>query len=104
VAIYRTTGSGAFANDFGLRDQLRRAAVSIPSNIAEGDERETDKESVRYLYIAKGSSAEVQTQLIIAGEIGHLPAGEVERLIASAEEISRMLSALIKARSVSFRS
>jgi four helix bundle protein len=103
VEVYRVTGSGAFAQDFGLRDQLRRAAVSVPSNIAEGDERETDKESVRYLYIAKGSSAEVQTQLIIAGEIGYLPPAEVQRLLTLAEEISRMLSALIKARSVSFR-
>ena len=49
-----------------MRDQIRRAAVSVPSNIAEGDERNTDKESVRFLYIAKGSLAELRTQMDIA--------------------------------------
>ncbi len=65
VYIYKLTNTGSFSKDFGLRDQIRRAAVSIPSNIAEGDERDTNKESVRFLYIAKGSLAELLTQLEI---------------------------------------
>ena len=58
--------------DFGLRDQVRRSAVSVASNLAEGDERDTDKESVRYFFIAKGSVAELRTQLQIAHESGYL--------------------------------
>ena len=57
IFVYRLTAKGAFLKDHGLRDQMRRAAVSIPSNIAEGDELNTDKQSVNYFYIAKGSSA-----------------------------------------------
>ena len=72
VYIYRLTSEGAFLKDYGLRDQMRRAAVSIPSNIAEGDELGTDKQSVRYFYTAKGSSAELLTQAIIASEVGYL--------------------------------
>lgn len=55
VAIYKITNQEPFLKDFGFKDQIRRAAVSIPSNIAEGDERDTDKEAVRFLFIAKGS-------------------------------------------------
>src|SRR5436190_24350165 len=72
--IYRASATGYLSRDFGLRDQLRRAAVSIPSNIAEGDERDTNRGSVRFLYIAKGSLAELRTQLEIARDIGSLPA------------------------------
>jgi four helix bundle protein len=72
VEVYQLTNSTAFAKDYGLKDQMRRAAVSIPSNIAEGDERETDKEAIRYFFIAKGSAAELITQAIIAREIGYI--------------------------------
>ena len=72
VYIYQVTDKEPFSKDYGLRDQIRRAAVSIASNIAEGDERETDREAVRYFYIAKGSSAEVLTQATIAFEIGYI--------------------------------
>ena len=56
VYLYRLTGKGAFAKDYSLKDQIRRAGVSIPSNIAEGDELSTDKQAIRFFYIAKGSS------------------------------------------------
>ena len=69
VSIYKITADGDLAKDFGLKDQLRRAAISIPSNLAEGDERDTDKDAVRFFYIAKGSIAELRTQLQIAFEI-----------------------------------
>jgi four helix bundle protein len=72
IYIYRLTNQGLFLKDFGLRDQIRRAAVSISSNIAEGDELNTDKQSVKYFYTAKGSAAEVLTQSVIAFEIGYI--------------------------------
>ena len=98
VMIYRLTSCGPLARDFGLWDQLRRAAVSIPSNIAEGDERDTNKDSVRFLYIAKGSLAELRTQLEIARDIGVLDSSDYLAAEASCAEIGRMLGSLIKAR------
>ncbi len=102
VYIYKITNIGNFGKDYSLKDQIRRAAVSIPSNIAEGDERKTDKEAVRFFYIAKGSSAEVLTQAIIAFEIGYLNKDTFELLEQRCKEISGMLSNLIKARSKTF--
>ena len=61
VYIYKNTTLGEFSKDYGLRDQIGRAAVSIPSNIAEGDELGTDKQSIRFFHTAKGSSAEALT-------------------------------------------
>ena len=78
---------------------MRRSAVSVPSNIAEGDERDTDRDSVRFFYIAKGSLAELITQLEIAGEVGFLTTGQVAPLARECSELGRMLGALIKARS-----
>jgi len=66
VFIYRLTGKESFNRDFSLRDQIRRAAVSIPSNITEGDELDTNKQAIKHFYIAKGSSAEVLTQAVVA--------------------------------------
>ncbi len=99
VFIYRVASSGDISRDYGLRDQIRRAAVSIPSNIAEGDERKTDREAVRYFYIAKGSSAEVLTQAIIAYEIGYIQKEVFEEIEERCKEISGMLAKLIAARS-----
>jgi four helix bundle protein len=87
------------SKDFGLRDQIRRSAVSIASNIAEGDERETDKESVRFFYIAKGSLAELRTQLMIALEIGYLDKDEFAKIELDCSEIGKMLGGIIKHRS-----
>ncbi len=101
VAVYHATATGPLAKDFGLRDQIRRAAVSIPSNIAEGDERDTNKDSVRFLFIAKGSLAELRTQLEIARDIGALAQPDHASLEATCAEIGRMLGSLIKARSQS---
>jgi four helix bundle protein len=72
VEIYTLTSARAFLRDYSLRDQLRKSAVSIASNIAEGKERETVSELVRYLYIAKGSAGELWAQLHIAGKVGYL--------------------------------
>lgn len=99
VYIYQATKTGEFCKDFGLRDQIRRAAVSIASNIAEGDERDTNKDSVRFLYMAKGSLAEVITQTIIAQEIGYLPDDTYKHITLEGEALGKMLGSLIKARS-----
>ena len=98
VYIYQLTNQGSFERDFGLKDQIRRAAVSIPSNIAEGDERNTNKESIRFFYIAKGSLAEVVTQTIIAREIGYLSDSIYNELIDECSIIGKMLGKLIKVR------
>jgi four helix bundle protein len=95
VQVYVATKD---VKDFSLRDQIRRAAVSIPSNIAEGDERDTDKDSVRFFFIAKGSLAEPRTQIEIAVEVGLIPAASAEPLLVSAASLGRRLGALIKAR------
>ena len=95
VEIYKLTGQGPFDKDWGLRDQIRRAAVSIPSNIAEGFERESSAEFKRFLLIAKGSCGELRTQLYIAQALGYIAKLEVERLIGECIEISSMISSLI---------
>jgi four helix bundle protein len=99
VAIYQLSKGAAFAREFALADQMRRAAISIPSNIAEGDERDTDRDAVRFLYIAKGSVAELRTQLDLANKVGLLSDTDCSNFDQQAEEIARMLRGLIKARS-----
>jgi len=84
--------------DFGFKDQITRSSLSIPSNIAEGFERDSNKEFIRFLYIAKGSCGELRTQLKIAIEIGYLEEELGESLFHDAEEISYMLNAFIKKR------
>ena len=95
-AVYSATRQGAFAKDFGLRDQLQRAAVSIMSNIAEGFERGTNKEFVQFLHIAKGSAGEVRSLLYVAFEIGYLDERTFKIMTDSAISISRRLSKFIK--------
>ncbi len=99
VEIYRLTDQGRFCNDYGLRDQIRRASVSVPSNIAEGDDLESDKQSIKYFYIARGSLAELRTQLLISREIEYLSDEIFEELEKRCEKISAMLIGLIKHRS-----
>ncbi len=95
--IYSTTNSGEFARDFGLRDQIRRASVSVMSNIAEGFERGGgDKEFARYLSIAKGSAGEVRSQLYVALDVGYLTQTEFDEFTQLATEISRLLSAFMQ--------
>ena len=98
VEIYRLTFNDLFSRDFRFRDQIRSAAVSVPSNIAEGDELNTNKQSIRHFYIAKGSVAEVITQLIIAHEIHYISDQEKEYFLQNYEHLSHMLANLIKAR------
>jgi len=94
--VYQISGEGQFARDFGLRDQRRRACVSIMSNIAEGYERSGTKEFVQFLSVAKGSVGEVRSQLYVALDQEYISQVTFEHLIGEAMEISRMLSGLMK--------
>lgn len=98
VYIYSVTGNGEFSRDFGLRDQIRRAGVSIASNIAEGDELNTNKQAVHFFFIAKGSTAEVLTQAIISHEIGYIDSQVLAHIQEECDAISCMLTKLIQAR------
>ncbi len=98
VFVYKMTLTGDFSKDFGLRDQIRRAAVSVPSNIAEGDNLGTDKQSVRHFYYARGSAAEILTQAIIASEIGYMTTFQFNHIETECQAISGMLTRLIQAR------
>ena len=82
--------------DYGFKDQICRASVSVPSNIAEGMERDSVKETIHFLHIAKGSCAEVRTQIIIACRVGYLEKTMANEMLARAKSISRMLHGLIK--------
>ncbi|NLA48125.1 MAG: four helix bundle protein [Bacteroidales bacterium] len=98
VKIYDISKKQSLSKDYGLKDQIQRAAVSIPANIAEGDELGTDKQSIRHFYIAKGSSAELQTLLIIANQIGYIENPVTDELLNECYIISVMLAKIIKAR------
>lgn len=94
--VYGMTREGAFARDFGLRDQIQRAAVSIMSNIAEGFERGGDKEFARYLTIAKGSAGEVRSQLFVASDLGYIDQDTFVQMGRRCVDISSMLAGLIR--------
>src|SRR5438034_2458803 len=98
VSIYKLSDHGPMKRDYGLVDQMRRSAVSVPSNIAEGDERDTDKDSVRHFFIAKGSLAELITQLEVAKDVGLVSSADVQPIAQECDEVGKMLGALIKAR------
>jgi four helix bundle protein len=94
--IYRITEKFPPSEIYGLTNQMRRAAVSIPSNIAEGQERNSAKEFRQFLAIALGSVAEIETQLIIAKEIHYLTEAEVEPFVAIIDRLRKMTRGLIK--------
>jgi four helix bundle protein len=93
--IYLVTDQGKFSKDFGLRDQIRRASVSIMSNIAEGCERSGNGEFGQFLAMAKGSAGEVRAQLYVAFDQGYLERNVFEELLGTAAQISRMLNGLM---------
>lgn len=91
---YTVTRSFPKEEQFGLTSQIRRAATSVPANIAEGQGRESTKEFLKHLSIARGSLKELETHLLLSQRIGFLDPTTVERLLGLAEEIGRMLSGL----------
>ena len=94
--VYRISSTGEFARDFGLRDQIRRASVSIVSNIAEGFERDGDKEFLQFLSMAKGSCGEVRAQLYVALDQHYITDAQFSAISDKTLNISQMLSGLIK--------
>jgi four helix bundle protein len=92
--IYGITRSFPSDERFGLTSQLRRAAVSIPSNIAEGHERRSTADYIRFVSIAEGSLAEARTQLLIARDLGYCSDSHIEPTMRELDEIRRMLNAL----------
>ena len=84
--------------DFGFRDQITRSSLSIPSNVAEGFERESQKECLAFLSYAKGSCGELRTPIYLGMDIGYIEANNGERWLAETREISSMLSGLMKTK------
>lgn len=94
--VYKITGSFPKEERYSLTSQIRRAAVSIPSNIAEGAARQTKKEFANYLHMAQGSLSELDTQLEIANGLEYLSANEWQRLNKQMERIDKMITGLIR--------
>ena len=92
--VYTITAKFPCEEKYGLNSQIQRAVISIPSNIAEGSGRTTDKEFIRFLDIAAASSYELETQLILANDLGFIPKNELKLLIEQLNEIQKMLHGL----------
>ncbi len=92
--VYKVTQIGKFASDYGLKDQMRRAAVSIMANIAEGFERGRPSEFHQFLSVAKGSCAEVRSQLYVALDAGYLAEADFNSLMNEAKEVGQILGGL----------
>jgi four helix bundle protein len=93
--IYAASRNSSFAKDYGLRDQIRRASISIAGNIAEGFESQSNPSFVRYLASARGSAAEVRAQLYLALDLGYISNPKFSNLISQAESISRQITGLM---------
>lgn len=93
VDIYKTT---AELKDYGFKDQLTRSALSIPSNLAEGLERQSNKEQKQFVSIARGSAAELKTQIYIGIEIGYIPKDKGHLWIREIKDITAMIQGLMK--------
>jgi four helix bundle protein len=95
VKIYQITKGEKFRRDYSLVDQIRRASISVSSNIAEGFERGSRKEFIQFMYIAKGSLAEIRSQLQIAFELGYISKDNLKLLLSQSHDLSNQLGAFI---------
>lgn len=94
--LYDVTSEQRFSRDFALRDQLRRAIVSVSSNIVEGFEKSNNNEFIRYLKIAKGSSGEVKNQVYVAHAVGYIDKERLDDLLSKLNNLSSKIASLIK--------
>ena len=95
IEVYRLLKFLPKEETYALSDQMRRSVVSVPSNIAEGYARKTTKEYLKFLSIANGSRAELETQLILCSKIGYLKDTEIEEALHMSEEIGKMMSTIM---------
>ncbi|HBD02304.1 MAG: TIGR02436 family protein [Microgenomates group bacterium GW2011_GWC1_46_16] len=101
VMIYQLVSNFPKFEQYGLSDQMRRSAVSVTSNIAEGFGRQTAKEKGQYYYLAKGSLTELRNQLYVARDVGYVTLTEVNKILIIMEEVYKMLFGLIKTTKLS---
>jgi four helix bundle protein len=94
-SIYAISSTSLFLKDYGLRDQIRRASVSIASNIAEGSESQNNSSFCRFLYSARASAAEVRTQLYLALDLNYISGADCKQLVSQAESIGRQIKGFI---------
>ena len=94
--LYEISNNGLFDKDYDLKRQIRRASISVSSNIAEGFERNTDKEFIQFLYYAKGSAGEVRSQLFLSLDLNYINKDDFDGLYKKITEISKMISGMIK--------
>jgi four helix bundle protein len=96
LKLYKVTKVFPKEEIYGLRSQIRRSSVSVPSNIAEGYGRKTTPDYIRSLYVAYGSNSELETQILLAGDLKYIKAERLKDILEDIAEIERMLKALIK--------
>ena len=96
IRLYQTTAKFPVEERYGLTSQIRRSAVSIPSNIAEGYGRRTTADYIRFLYIAYGSLCELETQIMLSSDLNYVTDGNIEDILMDISELERMLKALIR--------
>jgi four helix bundle protein len=96
LEVYRITAGFPKDEKFGLTSQIRRSVVSVPSNIAEGYGRKTTADYIKFLYIAYGSNCELETQIMLSGDLDYIDSDIVKVLMDEINEVERMLKALIK--------
>lgn len=96
ITIYKLTNETELKRDYGLKDQMRRAAVSVTSNIAEGHERGSKNQFVYFLNVSRGSCAELRSQLILSRDLGYISFEACEKLKTDLIEVSKMIMGLIK--------
>ncbi|MFA5794876.1 MAG: four helix bundle protein [Candidatus Brocadiia bacterium] len=94
--VYSLTKQTLFKNDFGLKEQVQRSAVSVPSNIAEGFERGTKQEFIQFLYVARGSAGELRSQLYNAYDTGYISQDKLKDGVNKCVDISKQIASFIK--------
>ena len=95
-SIYQVTSEGSFAKDYSLKDQIRRASISVMSNIAEGYSRQTDREFIHFLHVAKGSASEVQSQLYVGLDLKYISQSTFEELYGLSDETIKLVSGFVR--------